>query len=113
AMGFGPCMDVLAPTRGGKRGIRTTSVTRISNVVTSTYWHDFSGTSAATPMVAGTVALVKNQMPELSPLQVQRILQDTADRVDPQHAAYSPETGFSETGGISSHGYGRVNAFEA
>lgn len=113
AMGFGPCMDVLAPTRGGKRGIRTTSVTRISNVVTSTYWHDFSGTSAATPMVAGTVALVKNQMPELSPLQVQRILQDTADRVDPQHAAYSPETGFSETGGNSSHGYGRVNAFEA
>ena len=113
AMGFGPCMDVLAPTRGGKRGIRTTSVTRISGVVTSTYWHDFSGTSAATPMVAGTVGLIKNQMPELSPLQVQRILQDTADRVDAQHAAYSPETGFSEKGGNSTHGYGRVNAFEA
>ena len=113
AMGFGPCMDVLAPTRGGKRGIRTTSVRRLSGVVTSTYWHDFSGTSAATPMLAGIVGLMKSQMPELSPLHVQRILQDTADRVDPQNAAYSPETGFSEKGGNSTHGYGRVNALEA
>ena len=113
AMGYGPCMDVLGPTRGGKRGIRTTSVARLSGVVHSTYWHDFSGTSAATPMVTGIVGLMKSQMPDLSPLQIQRILQDTADRADPQHAGYSPETGFSEKAGNSTHGYGRVNSYEA
>lgn len=115
ALGYGTGMDVLAPTRGGARGIRTTSVVRLqSGAVASAYWHDFSGTSAATPMVAGVIGLMKSLDPELSPLQIQRILQDTADRVDPQHANYSPESGFSDPDGTPpTHGYGRINAYEA
>lgn len=113
AMGYGTCMDVLAPTRGGKRGIRTTSVKWTPGGGLSSYWHDFSGTSAATPMVAGVIGLMKSFDRNLSPLQIQRILQDTADRVDPQHTNYSPESGFSDPGGTPTHGYGRVNAYEA
>lgn len=112
ALGYGTCMDVLAPTRGGEKGIRTTSVMKLPGP-TSTYWHDFSGTSAATPMVAGVIGLMKSFDRNLSPLRIQRILQDTADRVDPQHADYSPESGFSNPGGTPTHGYGRINAYEA
>src|SRR3546814_10930914 len=62
----------------------------------------------------------------LIPLEHQRILQDTADKIEPTVAAYDPDTGFSSPtaaptpqgqgslGGVgSTHGYGRVNAFEA
>src|SRR3546814_8319546 len=62
----------------------------------------------------------------LMPLEHQRILQDTADKIEPTVAAYDPDTGFSfatdaptpqgqgSLGGVgSTHGYGRVNAFEA
>ena len=113
ARGFGTCMDVLGPTRGGARGIRTTSVKMISGVATSTYWHNFGGTSSATPLVAGIIGLMLSQNPSLTPVRVQRILQDTADRVDPAHADYSWESGFSKPGGKATHGYGRVNAREA
>lgn len=113
AKGHGICMDVLAPTRGGAKGVHTTSVMMIDDEKKSTYWYDFGGTSAATPLVAGVIGLMKTLDPGLSPLKIQRILQDTADRVDPAHANYSTESGFSDPGGMPTHGYGRINAYEA
>ena len=113
ASGYGTCMDVLGPTRGGAKGIHTPSVQRISGVPTSTLWHDFGGTSAAAPMVAGVIGLLKSTDPQLTPLEIQRILQDTADRVEPAAAKYSAEFGFSDPGGVPRHGYGRVNSVEA
>ena len=113
ALGHGTCMDVLAPTRGGANGIHTTAVEIVEGESMSTYWDNFGGTSAATPLVAGVVGLIKTIDPDLSPLVVQRILQDTADRVDPAHADYSPVSGFSRPGGMPTHGYGRINAYEA
>lgn len=113
AMGYGNCVDVTAPTRGGDQGISTTSVKRLPAGPTSTYWPDFGGTSAATPLVAGVAGLLADLNPGLSPLDIQRALQDTADRVDPANGRYSSESGYSDPGGVSTHAYGRINAAEA
>lgn len=78
------------------------------------YTYCFGGTSAAAPIVAGVVGLVRAVEPGLSPAEVQRLLQDTADRIEPSVGAYDAATGFSRpSASLSTHGYGRVNAFEA
>jgi len=113
ARGYGKCMDVLAPTRGGAKGIPTTSVRVLSGGATSTYFYNFGGTSSSTPIVAGVVGLLKSLDASLSPTTIQRVLQDTSDRVNPYKAKYSSEFGFSDPTGIPKYGYGRINAFEA
>jgi hypothetical protein len=121
AMGYGDCMDVLASTYGGY-GTKMVSTDKVSPSVppTSTYTHFFSGTSAATPLVGGVAALMRDAAvcaadahPCLTPLEVQRALQDTADRVQPGTADYDPESGFSRPASGSTHAYGRMNAYEA
>jgi hypothetical protein len=112
-LGYGKCMDVLAPTRGGEKGIHTTSVEMTVDGPLSTYWHDFSGTSASTPMAAGVAGLLLTLDDTLEPLEIQRILQDTADRIDPENANYSIVSGFDDPGGTPKYGYGRINAYEA
>ncbi len=74
----------------------------------------FTGTSAAAPLAGGVGALVLAADPTLTKDQVQRLLQDTADKVSPSSGAYGPSTGYSAPAtGDPTHGYGRVNAFEA
>ncbi len=74
----------------------------------------FGGTSAATPVAAGVVGLIRSAAPGLTPLQVQRLLQDAADKIENSTASYGDNTGFSTpAGGNATHGWGRVNAFEA
>jgi hypothetical protein len=67
----------------------------------------FSGTSAATPQVASVGALILSVAPDLSRTQVQSVLSQTADKIDPVGAAYDAN-GYS-----SAYGYGRVNAYRA
>lgn len=137
---FGNCMDVLGPThRGygtavpysGTLNIATTDVSGNAGynnaspvggaadrcVVESgdrNYTFCFGGTSAATPITAGIAGLILSVNPTLTRQQVQQLLQDTADKIEPGVGAYSAATGFSSpAGGIATHGYGRVNAFEA
>ncbi|WP_153392994.1 S8 family serine peptidase [Ornithinicoccus halotolerans] len=62
-----------------------------------------SGTSMATPHVAGTAALMLSAAPELTPDQIQQTLEDTSvwdDRYSPDR----PDTRY---------GHGRINAYEA
>jgi hypothetical protein len=129
--GFGNCMDVLAPTHGGTLWIPSTDLqgapgyNNTSTLPTCPepapppanardYTLCFDGSSAAAPLAAGTSALLLTVNQGLTRLQVQRLLQDTADKIEDSAGTYSTTTGFSTpASGTATHGYGRVNALEA
>jgi len=74
----------------------------------------FTGTSAAAPIAAGVVGLILKARPGTRPEEVQRLLQDTADKIEDSEAKYDGETGFSTPVPLpSTHGFGRINAYEA
>jgi hypothetical protein len=80
------------------------------------YTFRFRGTSFATPVVAGVAGLILSANAELplNRLQVQRLLQDAADKIEDSQGRYAAVNGFSRpAGGVATHGWGRVNAFEA
>jgi len=67
----------------------------------------FSGTSAGPPQVSAVCTLILSVAPDLSRTQVEGLLRQTADKIDPVAAVY-------DTNGYSpSHGYGRLNAYRA
>jgi subtilisin-like proprotein convertase family protein len=123
---FGPEISVTAPsnhfTAGGQAvgGIWTTD--RMGNAgynegeatkgdTAGLYTNSFGGTSSAAPTVAGVAALVLSANPTLSAAEVKRILEDTADRIDPAGGQWTA----SDDGRLHSpfYGYGRVNAEKA
>ena len=117
--GLGSCLDILSPSHNGG-GIGTLGiVTTGANPSTPAgypqgYTNIAGGNSNAAPLVAGVAGLILTASPNLNPLQVQYLLQDCADKIEPGVANYSPITGKGMgTGGISRHGYGRLNAYEA
>ncbi len=140
---IGNCIDVLAPShrgysaaepytgtlnvtttdRTGTAGYNNTNTNPTGPCPTAEpapppasdrdYTHCFGGTSSATPLTAGIVALALDVAPALTRPQVQSLLQDTADRVEDSVGAYSDVNGFSNPGGAPTHAWGRVNAFEA
>jgi subtilisin family serine protease len=85
---FGDELDVVAP-----------GVTIFSTVPNNGY-DAFSGTSMASPHVAGVAGLLLAQRPDLSNGQVREILRQSADDLG--------ESGFDKY-----YGYGRVNAYQA
>ena len=91
---YGPHIDLAAPTQ-----VPTTNYG-------GGYSRNWSGTSAATPHVAGVAALVKAARPSLTPVEIRQLLIGTADDLS------GDQNGFKE-GWDQYTGYGRVNAFEA
>lgn len=87
---FGEWVDVSAP----------------GSEIYSTCWNDtycyLSGTSMASPYVAGLGSLVLARNPSLSPLQLRGIIQSTADNIDGLNPGY---------GGLL--GTGRIDAYDA
>ena len=114
---FGANLWVCAPSRDDNRtaGIVTTSRP-------STYTATFNGTSAATPMVSGVVALMRQINPDLSWRDVKLILANSARQNNPTDDGweqgalkYDSFSGESEEKYYFNHkyGFGVVNAQKA
>lgn len=113
----GPEVGVAAPTNDrGDDGVRFSwlDITTVDNTGSSgyngipdnlDYTNDFGGTSSATPLAAGVVALIISQDPTMTAAQACAILQHTAVRIDEPYGRFD---------GITSHshrlGFGRVDA---
>lgn len=107
---------VLAPSSGGTRGIFTTDVTkrgrgynpkkRTVGGTRGPFTDGFTGTSSATPAVAGLCGLLLSLKPQLTADHVRQILIDTAKKIGPA-SAYKPN------GHSNRYGYGRIDAAKA
>ena len=86
----GPELDLVAP---GENILSTALSGSHASYATE------SGTSFATPYVAGIASLVAARFPSLSPAQIQTILQDQADK----------PSGMAGQNFTTSYGFGRVN----
>ena len=71
----------------------------------------FNGTSSATPLVAGLVALVRSQYPTLTNVQVRSIIEKTAAKGG--SLAYTNMPDFPNGPRNEEMGYGRIDAFRA
>jgi serine protease len=76
---FGSIVDIMAP--GGESGVDSLILSTLNsgntNPGTANYW-SYQGTSMATPMVSGIVALMKSVNPNLSPAQINQIISVSA-----------------------------------
>jgi subtilisin family serine protease len=96
ASNFGKGLSLMAP--GVK--VVTTDLTGIDGREPGPINGRFNGTSAATPFVSATAALILSERNNLSELEVRQILQATADSLGP--TKWNAQVGF-----------GRLNAFNA
>lgn len=78
------------------------------------YNSQFSGTSAAAPIVSGILALIKQAQPKLNTRMAKHLLARTSDMVDPNDASVSSNGGWQRNAaGIyfnPNYGFGRINA---
>lgn len=100
---LGRAMSVLAP---GERIATTT-------IFPSGPYGLFAGSSAATPITGGAIALALSARSDLNWRQIRRLMQDTCDKIDPNEGNYGPSSGYSEPAQRSTHGFGRINVWEA
>jgi kexin len=94
---------VNAPSGGG-----TLSITTTDSDDPGGYTNWFSGTSAATPLVSGVIALMLQANPNLTWRDVQHILIETAQQNDPSDSDWT----FNGAGYAVNHkyGFGRIDA---
>lgn len=102
---------VNAPSSGAGVGITTTDLIGASGYSATDCTNSFGGTSSATPLVSGVIALMLEANPNLTWRDVQHILVNTADKNDPSNGNWR-QNGSGRW--ISEfHGFGRVDALEA
>ncbi len=115
--GFGPCLELLAPSSGGPEdtvnpGIMTTdrmgqagynSGGDPGNLPDPDFTNSFWGTSAAAPQVAAAAAILRSFVPSLGPDAIKAALTETAQKVGGPGAGYDAR-GFSEK-----YGYGLLD----
>lgn len=104
---FGTTLDIVAPG-GDNTGLVTTDRMGAPGYVTGNYtpvngFDRFIGTSAATPVAAGVVALMLSRDPSQTNSQVVTKMQNTADKVG--------GVVYDANGHNDDYGSGRVNAF--
>ncbi len=102
---------VNAPSGGHGVGVTTTDRTGAPGYSATNYDCGFGGTSGATPIVSGVVALMLAENPTLSWRDVQHILAVTADQNDPEHTDWTVNSAGHPVNHF--YGFGRVNATAA
>ena len=85
-----PCAALFLTAAGGPRGLTTTDIVGANGYSSTDYTSTFGGTSAATPVVSGTVALMLSRNPSLTSRDVKHILARTAVKLNPGDAGWSP-----------------------
>ncbi|MCD6498771.1 MAG: S8 family serine peptidase [Deltaproteobacteria bacterium] len=105
---YGPDINVSAPSSDGyvDPAVYAAEIRGNGNVVND-YTSQFGGTSGAAPMVSGVVALVLTVAPNLTAAEAVQLIEDTADKIDPDGGRYDGN-GYS-----IKYGFGRVNALRA
>jgi subtilisin-like proprotein convertase family protein len=118
----GASVLVCAPSSGGTKGITTTDLTGTDGYEGGAETSTFGGTSAATPIVSGVVALMLEANRRLGWRDVQDILAYSADGVGStaptSHAFASTVNGAKNFNGGGLHfsndvGFGKVDAYSA
>ncbi|WP_415408971.1 S8 family serine peptidase [Synechococcus sp. A10-1-5-9] len=92
---------VSAPSNGGTDAITTTSTN-------NSYIDNFGGTSSATPLVSGVIALMLEANPNLTWRDVQHVLVNSSDVVDAKSNGWF--TNGAEHDFSHDYGFGRINA---
>jgi subtilisin-like proprotein convertase family protein len=92
---------VAAYSNGGSLGITTTSGT-------SSYTSSFGGTSSASPLAAGVIALVLDANPNLTWRDVQHILVNSAEKIDPTNPGWAVNGAGHDVNHF--YGYGGIDA---
>jgi Subtilase family len=103
---YGPDLDVVAPCLE----IPTTDRLGAAGYAGGDYFDAFNGTSSATPHVAGLAALVLSLRPNLSNVEVRRLIESNCDKISPALYAYADTAGKPSGTWHEEVGYGRVNA---
>lgn len=101
---FGSAILVNTPSSWDNGSITTTTTG-------NTYTSGFSGTSSATPLAAGVIALMLEKNPFLGWRDVQHILAETSAQNNPGGAGW--QTNGAGLHFNHSYGFGRVNAVDA
>lgn len=107
----GSSLLVVAPSEGGGGAILTTDRVGSIGYSDGDCTEDFSGTSAAAPIVSAVAALILQANPNLTWRDMQAILSRTATRTDPDH-----ESWFQNGAGFwlsHNYGFGLVDATAA
>jgi kexin len=105
---FCPAVFICAPSSGDSVGITTTDLPIDGEIGCR---DNFGGTSAATPYVAGVIALITGANPDLSSRDVAEILAVTAQKVDPTDPSWVMNgAGYSYS---THYGFGLVDAYAA
>ena len=114
---YGSTLDVVAPGTAvatadlmGTAGYNTNGVSNYSNL---NFTNNFGGTSSACPYVSGVVALVLSLNPNLNVLEVNNIIEMSAQKARTDLYGYSTVPGRVNGVWNNQLGYGLVNAYAA
>ncbi len=102
---------INSPSNGGQMNITTTDRMGAEGYDESNYTDSFGGTSSATPLVSGIIALMLEANPNLIWRDVHHIILETADQNDPTDSDWTVNGAGYDIN--HKYGFGRINAYRA